>query len=190
MTSSPALEFLMNTIASLTSTFAADGPTAESLSSPRGIVAGTVLRAARLSAGLAQGRLAAAIDTDAEAVGAWEDGTEALATLPYPVVERFGSALADAGADPALVADLTTAIWCDLVIEAMTDSKDLGCLMSDPIAAEQAFAELIAWSISGDRPARYSPYVGPGPLIIDCAFKASAAKGLSAAWPVPSPRAA
>ena len=180
----------MDTMASLNTAPSAEKPDVSHHCSTSGIVGGTVLRAARLSAGLTQGQLAAALGADESSVAAWENGTEMLATLPYAVAERLEGTLAAVGADPALVRDLTAATWCDLVIEAITGSEDIRCLMCDPIATEQAFAELVAWSISGDTPDRYSRYVGPGPLINDCAFAASALQELVAARPVPSPRAA
>jgi len=68
-------------------------------------------------------------------------------------------------AEPGLVTDLTTAAWCDLVIAAVADAQDVSCLMADPTAAEDAFSELLAWSVGGHRPARYHPFIGPGPLL-------------------------
>jgi transcriptional regulator with XRE-family HTH domain len=184
-------ESLVNTIASLNSVPTTDAPQVAQPSSSSGSVAGTVLRAARLSAGLTQSQLAAAVDADERAVTAWEDGAGPLASLPYTLIQRLEGTLVAAGADPALARDLTAATWCDLVIEAITDSEDIRCLMSDPIAAEEAFAELVAWSISGHRPARYRPYAGPGPLLRnDCAFAAIAIQHLGATMPVPSPQAA
>jgi DNA-binding XRE family transcriptional regulator len=180
----------MNTVTSLNSTSPTRSPAAQQPSSSSGIVAGTVLRAARLSTSLSQSQLAVAVDADEAAVAAWEDGTEPLATLPYAVVERLEATLAAARADSALVRDLTAATWCDLVIEAIANSEDIQCLMSDPIATEQAFAELVSWSIGGDRPDRYSPYVGPGPLINDCAITASAIRRLAAPRPMVTTRAA
>jgi transcriptional regulator with XRE-family HTH domain len=129
------------------------------------LVAATALRTARLSAGLSQPQLAAAIDAEVERVSAWEDGSELLADVAYPVIERLGAALAAAGADPRLVGDLTAGIWCDLVIAALADYGDASCLLADPIAAEDAFRELLAWSAGGARPERYRPFAGPGPLL-------------------------
>jgi hypothetical protein len=37
--------------------------------------------------------------------------------------------------------------------------------MADPAAAEDAFGELLAWSATDHRPARYRQYAGPGPLL-------------------------
>jgi hypothetical protein len=48
--------------------------------------------------------------------------------------------------------DLGVAAWCDLVILAVAHHEDTTCLMTDPIAVDPAFAELIAWC----------PHPGPG----------------------------
>jgi transcriptional regulator with XRE-family HTH domain len=161
--------------ASLSSVAAAGGAGVRQLASPCGILAGTVLRAARLSARLTQAQLAAAISADEATIAAWEDGLEPLATVPYPVVERLESALTGAGAGPGLVTDLTIAAWCDLVIAAIADSQDTRCLISDPVTAEEAFSELLTWSAGGCRPARYRPYAGPGPLLRQCDLDVMAA---------------
>ncbi|MGH3275540.1 MAG: helix-turn-helix domain-containing protein [Streptosporangiaceae bacterium] len=131
--------------------------------SPPGAVAGTALRAARLSARLTQGQLAAGISVGEASIAAWEDGADPLAEVACPVLERLESALSAAQGDPALVSDLTTAIWCDLVLAAVAGCQDISCLMADPAAAEPAFRELLAWSAGGPRPDRYRPYAGPGP---------------------------
>jgi transcriptional regulator with XRE-family HTH domain len=127
-------------------------------------VAGTVLKAARLSARLTQSELGEALGASEAAIAAWEDGTEPLAAVPYPIVESLETALT-ASAEPGLVTDLTAAIWCDLVITAVADTQDIDCLMADPTAAEEAFSELLAWSVNGHRPARYCSFTGPGLLL-------------------------
>ena len=143
---------------------AADGVGDGWLTSPHGIVAGTVLRAARLSAHLSQIQLAEAVGASEADVAGWEDGTSPLAEIPYPVLGRIESALATV-ADQDIMADLPAAIWCDLAIAAVAGAEDVSCLLSDPTAAEPAFGELLAWSVGGRRPARYRPYAGPGPLL-------------------------
>jgi transcriptional regulator with XRE-family HTH domain len=132
---------------------------------PPGIVAGTVLRSARLSAGLGQAHLAAAIGADEATVRSWEDGSLPLASAAAPHVERLEKALRDAGAEPDLVADLAAGAWCDLVILAIADSEDVSCLMADPLAAENAFAELLAWSIADQPPLRHRPFAPRGRLL-------------------------
>jgi hypothetical protein len=63
------------------------------------------------------------------------------------------------------VKDLTIALWCALVIGATAGSHDVTCLMADPVAAEDAFGELLAWSATDQRPERYNQYAGQGPLL-------------------------
>jgi hypothetical protein len=67
--------------------------------------------------------LAAAIGVDESSIAGWEDGTDPLAEVAYPVLERLESELADAGGQANLVKDLTTALWCDLVIEAIAGRR-------------------------------------------------------------------
>jgi hypothetical protein len=132
-----------------------------------GAVAGAVLRAARLSAGSSEMLLATAAGVEEAAVRAWEDGTDPLASVPVPQVGRLKAALRAAGAEPRLVADLDAATWCDLVILAITAGEDAVCLLADPLVREEAFADLLTWSLAGRVPARYRPYYTPGPLVPD-----------------------
>ena len=127
-----------------------------------GIVAGAVLRAGRLSSGLSDALLAAAVDVDVATINAWEDGSEPLASVPYPHVERLEAALRTAGAERQLVADLDAAIWYDLVALALNGDGDTGCLMADPVASGEAFRELLAWFLAGRVPNRYRPYASAG----------------------------
>jgi DNA-binding XRE family transcriptional regulator len=153
------------TAANLSSVSAADEADTTRIASPPGIVAGTVLRAARLSAHRTQAQLAEAIGVDEACIAGWEDGTDPLTAVAYPVLERLETKLAAARAEAGLVKDLAIALWCDLVIEALAGSQDIICLIADPAAAEDAFGELLAWSVSDHRPARYRQYAGPGPLL-------------------------
>ena len=132
---------------------------------PAGVVAGAVLRSARLSSGLSRRLLAAAADVDEVTLCSWEDGSGPLAFVPVPQVQRLEMALRAAGAESRLVAELAIAAWCDLVILAITDAEDLGCLLADPLAADPAFCELLRWSVTGQPPARYRPYAAPGQLL-------------------------
>jgi len=70
-----------------------------------------------------------------------------------------------AGADSRLVAELAIAAWCDLVILAITDAEDLSCLLTDPLATDPAFCELLTWSVTGQPPKRYCAYNAPGQLL-------------------------
>ena len=132
---------------------------------PTGVVAGAVLRAARLSASLSEEQLASGTGVSEATIRSWEDGSEALASVPAPQIDQLKAALRMASADPRLVADLDAAAWCDLIILAMVDSEDASCLLADPLAREEAFGELLAWAIAGDVPARHRPYAGQGPLL-------------------------
>jgi len=130
-----------------------------------GVVAGAVLRAARLSAGLSAAQLAADADTDEVTVRVWEDGSKSLAFAPYSQVEQLKTALRAAGSDPRLVADLDAAAWCDLVVLALASTSDMTCLLADPVACEDGFRELLAWSLTGRVPSRDSPYADGRPLV-------------------------
>jgi hypothetical protein len=169
----------------------ADGTRVSRLVSAPGIVAGTVLRAARLSARLARQELADAVGADEATIAAWEDGIEPLADVPYPVFGRLEAALS-ADAERGLVTDLTVAVWCDLVIAAVANAQDVGCLMADPTAAGEAFGELLAWSVGWHRPTRYHAFIGPGPLLrlADVALLAGSIRKLGQAHRFSQQRAA
>jgi DNA-binding transcriptional regulator YiaG len=132
---------------------------------PQGIVAGAVLRAARLSAQISESRLSALANLSEAAVRAWEDGYPALSSAAAPAIRKLEAALIAAGADRSIVADLYPAAWCDLVIQAIQNSEDLGCLLADQLAAEHAFRELLAWSIDGTPPERYRRFASTVPLL-------------------------
>ena len=141
-----------------------------SRSSRPGIVAGAVLRSARLCAGLSQENLAAVTGVTEETIRAWEEGSSPLASVPLPRVTSLAASLRTSGADPGLVADLDAAAWCDLVILAVAHHEDTTCLLADPIALDPAFAELLAWCLTGHVPDRHQPYVEPRPLLTDSAL--------------------
>lgn len=152
-------------IANLSGLKAAEGIEAnQEPGSSSGVVAGTVLRAARLSARLTPAELGKAAGADETTIAAWEDGVQSVAEVPYPVFQQLERALTAASAEPRLISDLATAVWCDLVITAVATAQEVSCLMADPAAGEEAFAELLNWSATGQRPTRYRPYIGPGPL--------------------------
>jgi hypothetical protein len=132
---------------------------------PSGALAATVLSSARQSAGLSHEQLAAHLGSDAAIIRSWEDGSEPLANVPVTVVDHLRSALLTAGAEPALVADLDAAMWCDLVIDAAAAGEDASCLLADPLAAEPGFAELLGWALAGRAPARHQPYASGEPLV-------------------------
>jgi transcriptional regulator with XRE-family HTH domain len=132
---------------------------------PPGVVAGAVLRSARMSAGLSEAQLAASAGVSETAIHSWEDGSQPLADVAAPQMERLETALRAAGAEPRLVTDLAVAAWCDLVILAIASAEDPSCLLADPLAAEETFRELLAWSIADQPPARHQPYASPGRLL-------------------------
>jgi hypothetical protein len=127
-----------------------------------GVVAGAVLRAARLSAGMSEAELAVAANLPLKAIRDWEEGSSLLAAVPLSEVERLQAALRQAGAEPGLVADFAAAAWCDLVVVAMINGEDTTCLMADPLSRDVAFGELLLWSLAGHTPPRYQPYAGSG----------------------------
>jgi len=133
--------------------------------SPPGVIAGAVLRSARRSAGLSPAQLTAAADVSEATVLSWDSGSSPIASVPLLQVERIEGELLAAGADHRLVADLAVAAWCDLVIQAVAGSEDISCLLADPLAREEAFGELLAWSIADQRPARYQAFANPGRLL-------------------------
>jgi transcriptional regulator with XRE-family HTH domain len=129
-----------------------------------GIVAGTVLRCSRLSAGVSRAELAVAMDISEQLVRAWEEGSTPLASVPLPGVIALESSLRQAGASTRLVADLAAASWCDLIFVALAEHEDITSLIADPITRETAFGEMLAWRVAGRVPERYKPYADPGPL--------------------------
>ena len=132
-----------------------------------GIVAAAVLRAARASARMSEAFIARETGLSADTFQSWADGTLGLASVPVPRLERLEGALLTAGAEPALVADLYAAGWCDLVLAAIAAREDTVLLLADPIARTEAFAELLGWAASGQVPARYSRHAPAGRLITD-----------------------
>jgi transcriptional regulator with XRE-family HTH domain len=128
-------------------------------------VAGAVLRSARRSARVSQARLATACGATENTIRAWENGSSPLASIPMPQVEAVMAALHQAGACRLLTADLVVAAWCDLVITAVAAWEDPTCLFADPITADDAFGELMAWCLDGRVPQRYRPYAAAGSLI-------------------------
>ena len=152
-----------------------------------GAVAGAVLRAARLSAGISERVLATASGAGADTISSWEDGTSPLASVPFPQVDRLAAALSESGADPQIITDLDAAAWCDLVILAITGNRhdeDAICLLADPVTSSEAFSELLAWCLAGRVPARYRPYAASrGPLLAESILIERAIRALDAIYP-------
>jgi transcriptional regulator with XRE-family HTH domain len=136
-------------------------PSAEEPASHRllaGLTAGLVLRAARLSAGLTQPALAAALQVSENTICSWEDGTEPLACIQVDTVDALKKFLIAANADPELAADIDPATWCDVILMAMDNGEDTSCLLADPLTTEPGFAQLFNWATTGQTPSRYSSY--------------------------------
>lgn len=134
------------------------------------VVAGAILRAARTSARMTEACLAAASAVSEDTIRAWENGSQPLTAVPAPRLEQLKHVLMDAGAEPGVAADLDAGVWCDLIILAIAAADDCACLAADPLTCENAFRELLAWSLTGQVPARYRRYVSAGPLITDPAL--------------------
>ena len=159
----------------------ADPGQARTGGSRRGIVAAAVLRAACASARMSEAFIARETGVSADALRCWADGTRALASVPVPQLERLAGALLTAGAEPALVADLDAACWCDLVLAAVAAAEDTALLLADPLARTAAFPELLSWAASGQVPARYSRHAPAGRLIADPAAARRAIDALNLA---------
>jgi DNA-binding XRE family transcriptional regulator len=125
-----------------------------------GSVVGVVLRSARRSARASQATLAAACGVTTNTIGAWEDGSSPLTSVPMPQMEALIAALHQAGACRLLTADVAVAAWCDLIITAVAASEDVTSLLADPTTTEESFSQLMAWCVKGRVPRRYRPYVG------------------------------
>lgn len=129
-----------------------------------GTVAGTILNCARQSAALSTADLARLSGINVRTLRAWEDGRSPLSSATLPLLNGLTTALVDGGAADLLVADLETAAWCDLVIQAIRDGDDVTYLVADPAAQQESFRELMIWSVIGHVPARFRPYARPGRL--------------------------
>jgi hypothetical protein len=130
-----------------------------------GIVAAAVLRAACSSARMSEAFIARASGVSTNTIQLWADGTCALASVTFSQLERLEAALLTAGAEPALIADLGPAAWCDLILEAVAADEDTRLLLADPVAGTSEFRDLLAWAVAGRVPARYRRYSPSGPLL-------------------------
>jgi DNA-binding transcriptional regulator YiaG len=149
-----------------------------------GTVAGTVLNCARRSAALSTAGLARISGINGRTLRAWDDGRSPLSSATLPLLNSLTTALVQSGADEPLVADLETAAWCDLVIQAVrSEDDDVTCLVADPAAREEPFRELVIWSVIGHVPARYRPYAQPGRLLPDLALAGLVMETLAALHP-------
>jgi len=148
-----------------------------------GPVAGAALHGARLSAGVSQAVLAAAAGVSEDTIRSWEDGTSPLASVPLPQVESLEAALGDSGADPRLIADLSAAAWCDLLIAAIIGNEDASCLLADQLTSSDEFGEMLAWCLAGRVPFRHRAYAARGSLLTDSILAERVIKALAAVHP-------
>jgi len=130
-------------------------------SSPPGAITGAVLRAARRSAGLTTARLAEIAGFSEAALRLWEYGDPPLGAEPTACPARLRTALRGADADPQIIGDLDTAIWCDLIVTGLTDG--LRTHLDEP--PDPAVLKLLAWATAGVLPDHYLPDVHCGPLL-------------------------
>jgi len=130
-------------------------------SSPPGAITGAVLRAARRSAGLTTARLAEIAGFSEAALRLWEYGDPPLGAEPTACLARLRAALHGAGADPQIIGDLDTAIWCDLIVTGLTDG--LCTHLDEPL--DPAVLKLLTWATAGVLPDHYLPHAHRGPLL-------------------------
>jgi hypothetical protein len=150
---------------------------------PPGVLAGTVLRAARLSARATADSVADAIDLTVDTYLSLEAGILGLAGVPIQMLEDLKLVLSKAGAKPELVADLDIAAWGDLVLTAIADGENVACLLADPLTHDGRFAELLTWALTGRQPTRYALLVARMRLVRDRALAERAVSVLRMAWP-------
>ena len=130
-------------------------------SSPPGAITGAVLRAARRSAGLTTARLARIAGSSEAALQLWEYGDPPLGAEPTACPARLRTALRGADADPQIIGDLETAIWCDLIVTGLTDG--LRTHLDEP--SDPAVLKLLAWAMAGVLPDHYLLHADCGPLL-------------------------
>ncbi|HUZ56010.1 MAG TPA: hypothetical protein VMU94_26230 [Streptosporangiaceae bacterium] len=130
-------------------------------SSPPGAITGAVLRAARRSAGLTTARLAEIAGFSEAALRLWEYGDPPLGAEPTACPAGLRAALRGADADPQIIGDLDTAIWCDLIVTGLTDG--LHTYLDEP--PDPAVLKLLAWAAAGVLPDYYLPHAHRGPLL-------------------------
>ena len=154
----------------------------QSLARP-GAGAGAVLRAARRSAHASTTVLAAAAGVPKNTITSWENGSRSLANQPSPDLQRLTSALAALGADPQLTGDLDAAAWCDLIFAHVSQHEDITCLLAEPITNEPAFRDLLAWSLTGQIPARYIRFLPPASPVTSKTLTERTRHAITAAHP-------
>jgi transcriptional regulator with XRE-family HTH domain len=137
--------------------------------SPPGVIAGAVLRAARLSASLTRRRLARKLCVRQATVRRWENGTMPLFDVPHgqlrQVAETLNSSGATVGND---LNELLLASQCDMLIIGMLSGAEnyaevppIGERTGEGAAADA----LLRWAAQGAVPAKYAKLAPATPLI-------------------------
>jgi transcriptional regulator with XRE-family HTH domain len=155
--------------------------------SPPGVIAGAILRAARLSANLARGRLARKLRVRRTTVRGWECGTIPLFGAPYGQLHQLAEILNGFGATVGNdLNELLLACQCDMLVIGMLSGEETYAEVP-PIGErtpEGAAADaLLRWAAQGAVPTEYAKLAPATPLIAgpDMTRLADAARELTTA---------
>jgi hypothetical protein len=137
--------------------------------SPRGVIGGAVVQAARKSARISRRKLARMLAVSPDAVRGWEDGTCPLFCVPYDGLFRLAAALDQARAKTRCdVAELALASQCDLLVTGMLHgTEDYAEVppVDEDSAESEAARDLLRWALAGVLPGRYRPFATARPLL-------------------------
>ncbi len=114
-----------------------------------GVIAGTVLAAARRTAGLTQEGFAEAIGLHPDTVKSWESGRRSLGSVQAGQIARVRRSLLRLGAEPSILGRLEAAIDAD-DFTAQVISGDCGALASEVIT--RPWTGLVAWAVGQGPP--------------------------------------
>jgi transcriptional regulator with XRE-family HTH domain len=136
---------------------------------PPGVIGGTVIKAARRSAGLTRRQLARTLAVSLRTVHDWENGTCPLFGVSYHQLCSLAAAFDQAGAKVRCdVGDLVLASQCDLLVMGMLrefeDYAEVPPVDEDGAEAKVA-RSLLRWALSGILPERYRPWAPAGLLL-------------------------
>ncbi len=129
-------------------------PTAASQSSPRGplgAITGSVLKLARISAGLSQEALAELLQVSLDTVQGWESGRRPLPATRVAALVDVRHELATADADAHLVAALDPAMEADWIIGRTLDPSGRVHPLAGWVATRRVH-DLLVWAIVGQQP--------------------------------------
>lgn len=127
-----------------------------------GVIAGSVLAAARRTAGLTQEGFAEAIGSHPDTVKSWESGRRSLGSVQAGQVARVRRSLLRLGAAPPVLARLDAAIDAD-DFTAQVVGGDCGALASEVIT--RPWTALVAWAVGQGRPAGLADHASEEPLL-------------------------